>query len=738
MKRAGLQNSKRILAAVLLFAGFFVAIPVQSAQATNDLQASCVIGSSSTCPAQSPQEIYNLYGTTTNGTYWLNVNGTATQTYLIMDTGYPDGGQWFLGMKGTNSGGSFWYSSTQWTDQTSTLNTTSLADDVSTEAKFNAYNYLPVTKVLGVFKNRASYNFSSSGTGSYNPNSFGGHVWKEDISSQTMYSRFNTNAILYNAAGTMTRYELYRESNSSSANLVFAYQNGYAKYGFAYNNGTAVYRWGVAFNNETTDAQIGSSDALAGIGLAANSAASVYTYADTSAYAINGGTGANNGATATYPSGFQIWGKMAAPAMAAPTSLTKSVLGNGAVTLNIGAASGAGEYAVQYKLSTDTWANSTTVRVTNPSATPTAALTGLASGTYDFRVWTRGTNDSSASSASLLSQTIDTSAPTVSFTTFSTAPSSGWYGLGETATVQITYSETVTVTGSPRIPALGMAGKYFTYASGSGTKVLLFSYVVAVGDMNTSGTGVGSSTLELNGGTIKDLGLNDASLANQALNPNGFHKMDGIVPTVSSVAVAANGNSVVITLSETQSANALSGTPFNLSVNSTRDVVTLASQAGTKITLTLTFGIIAGDTVSLTYTDPTASNDTYALQDLAGNDIPTFTIGVTNASISTSNTSISLALTPTSTTAIYRSGSSIVATVSTSGKVDFKALGKYIAGCRNVSTTGSGPITATCSWKPSVHTSVAITATLKPSGAGLMTSYADPLPVFVVKRTNTR
>ena len=161
-------------------------------------------------------------------------------------------------------------------------------------------------------------------------------------------------------------------------------------------------------------------------------------------------------------------------------------------------------------------------------------------------------------------------------------------------------------------------------------------------------------------------------------------------------------------------------------------------QAGTKITLTLTFGIIAGDTVSLTYTDPTASNDTYALQDLAGNDIPTFTIGVTNASISTSNTSISLALTPTSTTAIYRSGSSIVATVSTSGKVDFKALGKYIAGCRNVSTTGSGPITATCSWKPSVHTSVAITATLKPSGAGLMTSYADPLPVFVVKRTNTR
>lgn len=738
MKRAGLQNSKRVFAAVAIFLSLFFSIPVQPAVAANDLQASCVIGSSSSCPAQSPQEIYNLYGTTTNGTYWLNVNGTATQTYLVLDTSYPDGGMWFLGMKGTNNGGSFWYSSTHWTDQTSTLNPTSLSNDVSTEAKFNAYNYLPVTKVLGVFKDRASYNFSSSGTGSYNPNSFGGHVWKEDLSSQTMYSRFNTSSILYNAAGTMTRYELYRESNSSSANLVFAYQSGYAKYGFAYNNGSATYRWGIAFNNEQTDAQIGSSDAQAGIGLSANSAASVFTYTDTWGNAINGSTGANNGSTATYPSGFQIWGKMAAPSMAAPASLTKTTVGNGAVTLNIGAASGATEYAVQYKLSTDAWSNSTTVRVTNPTASPTAALTGLTSGTYDFRVWTRGTNDSSASSVSLLSQTIDSTAPTVSFTTYSTSPSSGWYGLGETATVQLTYSETVTVSGSPRIPVTGLSGKYFTYASGSGTKVLLFSYVVDVGDFVPAGSGVASSTLALNGGTIKDLALNDASLANQALNPNGFNKIDGIVPTVSSASTSTDGRTVVLSLSETQSAAALSGSPFNVSVNGTRSVVTNAVQSGTKVTLTLTFGAIAGDTLQITYTDPSAANDIYALQDLAGNDVTTFTMPVTNASTATSNTSISLAVTPDATTAIYRINNSIVATVSTAGKVDFKLQGKYLAGCRNVSTTGSGPITATCTWKPSIHNTVVITATLKPSGAGFMTSTASPLSVFVLKRTNTR
>ena len=738
MKRGALQSSKRFLLALGLIAGLMVSIPVPEAQAANDVQASCVIGSSSSCPAQSPQEIYNLYGTTTNGTYWLNVNGTATQTYLIMDTTYPDGGMWFLGMKGTNSGGSFWYSSTHWTDQTSTLSPTSLTNDVSTEAKFNAYNYLPVTKVLGVFKDRGSYNFNGSGTGSYNPNSFGGHVWKEDISSQTMFSRFNTGSILYNASGTMTRYDLYRESNSNSANLVFAYQSGYAKYGFAYSNGSATFRWGIAFNNEQTDAQIGSSDAQAGIGLAANSAASVFSYTDTWGYAINGGTGLNNGSQATYPSGFQIWGKMAAPSMAAPASITRTTVGNGAVTLNIGAAANAVEYAVQYKLSTDAWSSATTVRVTNPTASPTAALTGLASGTYDFRVWTRGTNDSSASSISLLSQTIDSTAPTVSQTTFSTSPSSGWYGLGETATVQMTYSETITVTGSPRIPITGLAGKYFTYSSGSGSKVLLFSYVVAVGDFLPAGSGVASTTLSLNGGTIKDLALNDASLANQALTQNGYNKFDGNVPTALSVTTSTGGTTAIITLSETQSSVALGNSIFNLSVNGTRNNVKSVTQSGTKVTLTLTFGVISGDTVSLTYTDPTTANDIYALEDLAGNDVATFTLAVTNASTATSNTTISLAVTPDVSTAIYRMNNSIVATVSTAGKVDFKLQGKNLAGCRNVSTTGTNPITATCTWKPSIHNSVVVTATLKPSGAGFMTSYATPLQVFVLKRSNNR
>jgi hypothetical protein len=743
MKRAGLQNSKRVLAALALFVGLLVSIPVQSAQAVNDVSAACVIGSDSACPAQSPQEISNLYGTTANGTYWLNVNGTATQTYLVLDTSYPDGGMWFLGMKGTKAGTSFSYAANYWTSQSTTL-VPDYNNDVASEAKYNAFNYLPVTQIVAVFKDRNSYNFSSSGTGSLGASSFGGHTWKETISSQTMYSRFSTAGELGKGSGTMPRYEYYRESNSASANLVFAYQSGYYKYGFAYdNNGSnnSAYRWGAVFNNEQVEGNLDSSDAQMGIGLRSYSAASVYTYVDQWGNAINGGTGQNgNGRAqtdaATYPSGFQIWGKMATPSMAAPTSLTKTTVGNGSVQLNIGAASGASEYAVQYKLSANAWSSATTVRVTNPSASPIATLTGLASGTYDFRVWTRGTNDSSNTSISLTSQIIDSTAPTITDTTYSTTSGGdSVYGKGDSFTVRMTFSETVTVTGSPRIPIQGLSSKYFTYYSGSGTKVLDFNYVIAEGDLDTDGVAVTSNSLALNGGAIKDLALNDATLNHIGLSAASFFAVDGVTPTVSSVTTSSNGQSAVITLSEIQSSTLPTTSALVITVGGIRDTVTAVSRSGSVVTLTLTFGVIAGDTVQLTYTDPTTANDVNALQDVAGNDVATFSISVTNASTSSSNTSAVMALNPASSTAVYRAVTSIQVTTNTAGRVDFFQAGKIIVNCRNVATSGN---IASCSWKPMVHAYITLTARFRPSGNGYQVTNTSPLQLFVVGRSGNR
>jgi hypothetical protein len=442
MKNLSFLKSKAALIVISVCATLFPALQMDSAVANNIVENACQIGSSSSCPAQSPQEIVNLYGTNTNGAYWINVNGTARETYLILNTGYPDSGGWFLGMKGTRSGTSFYYSSTQWTDQTTTLNTNSVSDDVSTEAKFHAFNNIPAIKLVAVFKDRASNAFNASGSGDLGTNSFGGHTWMETVTSTTMFSRFTTNSNIIDSSGYSGRYTIHRETNSSSGKLVFPYQTGWTRYGF--NNSLGYnYRWGVTSNNESS---MGSNDSGSGIGLDANSASAIVSYSDNLTVGLNGGSGSFNPGTSNHPSGFQIWGKMANPSIAVPATLTRTNTGVGSIRLNIGAVAAATEYAVQYKLSaTSTWSGATTLRLTSPNAsTPSATISGLATGTYDFRVWSRATNNSSATAVSLTNQSIDATDPTFTSTsTFSAAENIATSA--NAATIKTSESATVTI-----------------------------------------------------------------------------------------------------------------------------------------------------------------------------------------------------------------------------------------------------------------------------------------------------
>jgi hypothetical protein len=442
MKTSVSLNSKAFLLALAICAGLLPAIQMENAVANETLNDACQIGSSSSCPAQSPQEIVNLYGTTSNAAYWINVNGTARETFLILGTGYPDSGGWFLGMKGTRTGSSFWYNSTQWTDQTTTLNTNSLSDDVSTEAKFHAFNNLPVTRLVAVFKDRASNVFNTNGSGDLGPNSFGGHTWGETVTSTTMFSRFTNNSNLHDASGYSGRFTIHRETNAADGKLVFPYQTGWTRYGF--NNTTGYsYRWGTTSNNEPA---MGSNDSVSGIGLDNNSASAIVSYSDNLTVGPNGGSGATSPGNFNNPSGFQIWGRMANPSIATPATLTRTNLVDGSIRLNIGAVAAATEYAVQYKLSaTSTWSGATTRRLTSPSAsTPSATIAGLATGTYDFRVWSRATNNSSATAVSLTNQSVDVTAPTfTSSSSFSAAENIATSA--NAATIKVSESATVTI-----------------------------------------------------------------------------------------------------------------------------------------------------------------------------------------------------------------------------------------------------------------------------------------------------
>ena len=104
--------------------------------------------------------------------------------------------------------------------------------------------------------------------------------------------------------------------------------------------------------------------------------------------------------------------------------------------------------------------------------------------------------------------------------------------------IQVNFSEAVTVTGTPQL-ALN-SGATVNYASGSGTSTLTFTYTIAGGETSADLDYNATTSLTLNGGTIRDTATNNATLtlaAPGAAGSLGNAKnivIDTTAPTVSS------------------------------------------------------------------------------------------------------------------------------------------------------------------------------------------------------------
>ena len=126
----------------------------------------------------------------------------------------------------------------------------------------------------------------------------------------------------------------------------------------------------------------------------------------------------------------------------------------------------------------------------------------------------------------------------------STAWASDVYRIGDEVQVTVTFSENVTVTGSPQLElAVGSKNRTAGYDSTDGAKVV-FSYTVAEGDADSDGITIGANKLTLNGGSIKDDADNDANLAHSALAAQDGHKVDGIRPRLQSLYFVASSGAV--------------------------------------------------------------------------------------------------------------------------------------------------------------------------------------------------
>jgi uncharacterized repeat protein (TIGR02059 family) len=98
-------------------------------------------------------------------------------------------------------------------------------------------------------------------------------------------------------------------------------------------------------------------------------------------------------------------------------------------------------------------------------------------------------------------------------------------------------------------------------------------------------------------------------------------------PVFSSASV--NGNTLIIKYTENSGLNTLKTAPnsaFSVSVNGVMDpVLHVSAYSSNQVMLSLTTTVTAGQNVRLSYSDPTNADDTYALQDLFGNDAVSFT-----------------------------------------------------------------------------------------------------------------
>lgn len=238
----------------------------------------------------------------------------------------------------------------------------------------------------------------------------------------------------------------------------------------------------------------------------------------------------------------------------------------------------------------------------------------LLAGTTGCKKSSKSTTTTTASDSGTA---VDTTSPTISNVTASTA--NGTYKAGDSVTVQVVFSESVTVTGTPTLTLeTGTTDRNATYTSGSGSDTLLFTYTVQSGDQSVDLDYTSTSALALAGGTIQDASSNNATLTlatpgtTGSLGTNKAIVIDAVAPVISNVTspnpngTYGLGSTISVQIVFSEAVN-VTGTPtLTLETGTTDRNATYTSGSGTN-TLTFTYTVQSGDTASdLNYVNSTS------------------------------------------------------------------------------------------------------------------------------------
>lgn len=140
-------------------------------------------------------------------------------------------------------------------------------------------------------------------------------------------------------------------------------------------------------------------------------------------------------------------------------------------------------------------------------------------------------------------------------------PANGSYKAGDTLYFAVNFSESVMVGGSPYILlTVGGVTRMAFYVSGSGTSMLVFRYTVQTGDNDPDGITL-ASTIELSGGTIKNVDVNANRTLNNVGNTSGI-LVDTLAPAILAITpmnsapyVSVSGT-IIVTFGETMNPSA--------------------------------------------------------------------------------------------------------------------------------------------------------------------------------------
>ena len=200
-------------------------------------------------------------------------------------------------------------------------------------------------------------------------------------------------------------------------------------------------------------------------------------------------------------------------------------------------------------------------------------------------------------------------APAVSYVSFTGSPASGdTYTRGETITVEVVFSRSVTVTGNPQVElTVGSRLRAASYVSGS--QRLAFEYAVQADDRDLDGVGIAADAIRLAGGSITALdGTTAASLRHLQVAASRNRKVDGSrvrPPVVTGIGFAGSpangdtyefGDTIAVTVTFDKPVT-VSGSPWvALTIGSRTRQAAFASSSATGVaTLAFRYPVQASD-----------------------------------------------------------------------------------------------------------------------------------------------